>query len=199
MIARLTGTIWERTPEQLILDVQGVGYRVQVPLSTYYALSDEEQASLLIYTHVREDAIQLFGFLTSEERELFTILIGVSGVGCKLAVNILSNMPVEQLCTALYGGDIKGLSGIPGIGKKTAERLVLELRDKVVHLAGKGSAPTARPQAEPGEKLTDDAISALINLGYKEAQARKALSTLAPGPDDSLETMLKQALGLLMK
>lgn len=199
MIARLTGTIVERNPDQLVLDVGGVGYRVMIPLSTFYALTEDQQARLLIYTHVREDAIHLYGFLTPEEREMFTILIGVSGVGCKLAVNILSNMPVDQLSSALYSGDLKGLAGIPGIGRKTAERLVLELRDKVLHLAAGVPGTLPPPPAAATDQAHDDALSALVNLGYKEAQARKVLSSLDRSSGMGLEEILKQALNRLMR
>lgn len=199
MIALLKGELADRAPEQLVVDVGGVGYRVQIPLSTFYALPEKGPVQLLIHTHVKEDAIHLFGFATDAERQLFGRLLSVSGVGPKLAVNILSNMPVDQLCTALVTGDFKGLASIPGIGKKTAERLVLELRDKVATIGGTETGPHAVAAATGGQTVFDDAISALMNLGYKEAQARKALNRAESGSEQNLDALLKLALRQLMK
>lgn len=201
MIALLTGTIAHKAPDHIILDVNGVGYRVQIPFSTYYDLPDEGgRCSLHIHTNVKEDAIHLYGFRTPAEKGFFQLLIGVSGVGPKLAVGILSNSPVADLRRALSSGDLVRLAAVPGIGKKTAERLVLELRDKMLKLepdAGP-AGPDEAAQAPPSG-VTDDVASALINLGYKEAVVRKALAEVTAAPDDTVESLLKQVLKLLMK
>lgn len=199
MIALLTGKLAYKSIDHLIVDVGGVGYRLQIPLSTFYSLPETGEVRLHVYTQVREDAIHLFGFLTLEEKELFTLLLSVSGVGPKLAVNILSNIPANELRAALYHGDSKRLSAIPGIGKKTSERLVLELQEKVKKL-GNASIP-AHPSRATGnvDNVVDDTISALVNLGYKEVQARKALETLELATGTPVEEVLKGALKVLMK
>lgn len=199
MIALLTGKVAYKSPAFIILDVNGVGYRVQIPFSTYYDLPDEGgTVSLNIYTHVKEDAISLYGFRTPAEKDFFQILISVSGIGPKMGKDILSNVQVEELGQAIVRGDLARLSAIPGIGRKTAERLVLELKEKVMKLdvpvpAKEGSAPTV----SPGVK--DDVASALVNLGYKEAVVNKALAEMKIPPEASMESVLKQALKLLMK
>jgi Holliday junction DNA helicase RuvA len=199
MIALLTGEIAQRHTEAIIIDVAGVGYRVQVPLSTYYSLPEKGKISLHIHTHVKEDAINLFGFLSAEEKNFFVLLISVSGVGPKLAITILSHMPAAELALALVEADIPRLTSIPGIGKKSAERLVLELQDKAVHFARDKviSSPVGRKSAPTG--LREDAISALINLGYKDNLANKAVNSLDFKADAALEDVLKKALQLLRK
>ena len=199
MIALLTGLIAYKSPDHIILDVQGVGYRVQIPFSTYYELPEEGgRAALHIHTSVREDAIMLYGFRTRLEKSFFQLLIAVSGVGPKLARDILSNIQPGQLAQALVQGDLNKLSTIPGIGKKTAERLVLELKDKVGKL-DLSSLPAADAKGIPPEDVAEDVISALLNLGYKEPQVRKALAGLDAGGGVSVEGLLKQALKTLMK
>lgn len=198
MIALLNGRIAYKSLDHVILDVGGVGYRLLVPLSTYYTLPDSGQAQLHVHTHVREDAIQLFGFGSSEEKEIFSILISVSGVGPKLAINILSHIPTAELATALANSDITRLSSLPGIGKKTAERLSLELKDKVAPYVSTGSG-VSHGTASIASSMLDDLLSALINLGYKENIARKALESIEIAPDVPLETTLKAALKLLGK
>lgn len=198
MIALLTGTIAHKSPDHIILDVNGVGYRVQIPFSTYYELPEEGTVRLHIHTSVREDAIQLYGFRTRLEKSFFQLLIGVSGVGPKLARDILSNIQPAPLAQALMQGDIQKLSTIPGIGKKTAERLILELKEKVGKLE-LASLPAAEPRQIPAGDVVDDVVSALLNLGYKEPQVRKAIGGLSAGPGVSLEELLKQALKVLMK
>jgi Holliday junction DNA helicase RuvA len=199
MIALLTGTIAYKSPEFIILDVHGVGYRVQIPFSTYYDLPGEGQdISLNIYTHVKEDAISLYGFRSLVEKVCFQMLISVSGIGPKLGKDILSNIQVADLARAVTQGDLSRLSAIPGIGRKTAERLVLELKDKVLKLdvlppAAEGSRSTV------SSDLRDDVASALVNLGYKEAIVNKALAELDIAPDAPMEDILKKALKLLMK
>ena len=198
MIALLTGKIAYKSPDHVILDVHGVGYRVMIPFSTYYELPEEGEVSLHIHTSVREDAIQLYGFRTRLEKSFFQLLISVSGVGPKLARDILSNIQPGPLAQALTSGDLHKLSTIPGIGKKTAERLVLELKDK----AGKldlASLPRSEPRGIPEGDVLDDVTSALINLGYKEPQVRKALAGLDAATGAGVEEMLKQALKILMK
>lgn len=197
MIALLQGNIAYKSIDHLILDVNGVGYRLLIPLSSYYALPDDGQARLFVHTHVRDDAIQLFGFLTTDEKEMFIILISVSGIGPKLGINILSHIPVNDLITAIAAGDIKRLSGLPGIGKKTAERLVLELKDKVPKIAitsidGESTTTHSR-------NSLDDLISALVNLGYKENLAKKAVESMELSPEATFEETLKGALNLIGK
>jgi Holliday junction DNA helicase RuvA len=199
MIALLKGQIAFKSIDHLILDVGGVGYRLLIPLSTFYALPDEGTVRLNVHTHVREDAIHLYGFLTAEEREMFGILLSVSGVGPKLALNVLSHIPVPDLHQALASGDIKRLSGLPGIGRKTAERLVLELKEKVRKLAtGHEGVPSPAP-AGPKTDPFADILSALVNLGYKENQARKVLEAMEIPPGTPLEDVLKGALKILVK
>ena len=199
MIALLTGKIAYKAPDFIILDVNGVGYRVQIPFSTYYAIPAEgASVSLQIHTSVKEDAINLYGFRTQQEKELFQLLIGVSGVGPKLANGILSNSEPSELAESLVDGNLARLSAIPGIGKKTAERLVLELKEKVKKLGMAQPQQSAAPTAAKKE-IREDVLSALINLGYKEAVVQKALSDVKIAEDATVESILKQALKILMK
>ena len=171
MIGQLTGTMVRKSPEKVLLDVHGVGYEVHIPISTYLELErldDGATASLHVHTHVRDDAIALYGFWTERERELFEKLIAVGGIGPRLARVILSGMPPDDLLAALAAGDTARLSSIPGVGKKTAERMVLELREKVQALAAE--LPT---RAAP---VGDDLVSALVNLGYKPSLAERAVA-----------------------
>ena len=202
MIAFLRGRIFEKQPNRLILDVQGVGYEVFVPLSTYYDVGEEgSEVSLRVHTHVREDALQLYGFLTDLERQLFERLIGISGIGPKLAVAVLSGVEARELIAAVQRGDVARLTAIPGIGKKTAERLVLELRDRIAPLAVMG-IETA-PALSPADRLRDDLLSALQNLGYHRPQVDKAVDAAVDaageGSEPSFELALKHALRLLMR
>ena len=178
VIARLRGTLQEKSPERVIVDVQGVGYDLRVPLSTYGSLpAVGEEIRLLIHTHVREDAISLFGFATPRERFLFEKMIGVSGIGPRLAIVLLSGLPPEELVGALRAGDVATLCRIPGVGRKTAERLVVDLRDKLdgAGEAGRGKEPF--PPAPEGEgAVVADVLSALVNLGYPGRDAEKALA-----------------------
>ncbi len=201
MIALLKGHLAYRSIDHLIVDVGGVGYRLQIPLSTFYALPDAGPVQFQVYTHVREDAIHLYGFLTPEEKELFVLLISVSGVGPKLAINILSHIPAAGLRQALADGDAKRLATLPGIGNKTAERLVLELKEKIRKLGSLPLRKTAGAGLGPAASAThlDDILSALVNLGYKENLARKVLETLEVAPDSPLEEILKGALKVLVK
>ena len=198
MIAMLTGKIAHKSPDHIILDVQGVGYRVLIPFSTYYELPEDGAVSLYIHTSVREDAILLYGFRTMLEKAFFQLLISVSGIGPKLAKDVLSNIQPAALAQSLVQGDVNKLLAIPGVGRKTAERLILELKDKVAKL-DMASVPAAeRAEIAVGDSL-DDVASALLNLGYKEPQVRKALAGLDASRGTSVEELLKQALKVLMK
>ena len=200
MIALVRGTLAYKSIDHVIIDVGGVGYRLFIPLSTFYSLPETGEISLFTHTHVREDSLLLYGFLSLEEKNLFVILIGISGIGPKLAVNILSHIPAGDLKRAIASGDIKRLSGLPGIGKKTAERLVLELKDKVGPIAGHAASSWSSPAAGTATgDLISDVISALVNLGYKENQARKVLENMELAPDLSMEEALKGALKVLIR
>ncbi len=199
MIALLTGQLAYRSPEQIIIDVAGVGYRVQIPLSTFYALPDEGKVRLHVHTHVKEDAINLFGFSSTAEKDLFILLISVSGVGPKLAITTLSHIPSEELALALSQGDIPRLVAIPGIGKKSAERLVLELQDKANAYAISAALTTTAGHESDAESSHQDALSALVNLGYKESLAKRALGKIQLSPTSPLEDILKAALQVLLK
>ncbi len=181
MIAFLTGRLAFKAPTHLTLDVQGVGYEVHIPLSTYYALPNlDEVTALNIHTHLREDAIQLFGFLSHSEKELFLLLTTVSGIGPKLALSALSSLPVTELVRAVQAEDIDKLSTVPGIGKKSASRIALELKDKV----GKIQSATVQVSASEGPGLDgpfEDALSALVNLGYRPHDAKEALRRVTKG------------------
>jgi Holliday junction DNA helicase RuvA len=201
MIALVRGELAYKSVDHVIIDTGGVGYRLFIPLSTFYSLPDTGEVRLLVHTHVREDALLLFGFLTPAEREMFITLIGISGIGPKLALNILSHIPVADLQGAVLAGDIKRLSTLPGIGKKTAERLVLELKDKIGAVSGSPSGPVPTlPQAGgPQDDPLADVLSALVNLGYKEAQARKIIEAMEIAPDTGMEEILKGALKVLAR
>ena len=200
MIGHLRGTIIGRTPNELIVDVGGVGYEISIPISTYTALTpDSDAVSLRIYTHVREDAIVLFGFATAEEKTVFERLISVSGIGPKLAVTVLSGLPTFDLINAIRGGDVQKLVRIPGVGKKTAERMVLELKDKLT--------ASAEPQLtgqvvtsieEPANVLERDVMSALLNLGCSRATAEEAIrKTRERGVLEEFEPFFRTAMSLV--
>ena len=197
MIAHLKGQLTYKSPEYTIVDVSGVGYQVFTPLSTYYALPDPGQTvSLRVHTRVREDELKLFGFLTEEEQTIFQKLITINKVGPKLALGILSGMSPADLISTIMNNDAARLSTIPGVGKKTAERLTLELKDKLADLA---LEMEHHPEAAPKQGFYDDALSALVNLGYKKPEAEKALKTICNqnGKDASLEELIKESLNIL--
>jgi Holliday junction DNA helicase RuvA len=201
MIAHLTGKILNKQPNQLILDVGGVGYDITIPLSTFYEVGEHgETVSLFILTHVREDALALYGFRTLLEKSLFEKLLSVSGIGPKLGIAVLSGISAEELIPSIQQNDVARLTHIPGVGRKTAERLVLELRDKL-----KEMAPTGVPAREevhgPAGQLKGDAVSALINLGYPEMLADKAVREVirAEGPELTFEILLKKSLQFLTR
>jgi Holliday junction DNA helicase RuvA len=199
MIAHLTGVIAARNTNTVVVNVGGVGYEVVVPLSTFYSLPEEQsEVGLHMYTHVREDAIILFGFATELEKSLFLMLISVSGIGPKLAVNILSGIGPDDLLAAVAGGDAVRLQAIPGIGKKTAERIALEVRDRAIKLQD-GSKPVSLPSRQfDGRHLLDDARSALVNLGYPAKQASAAIDKAALRvKKNSIESLITEALRIL--
>src|SRR6187399_1948057 len=177
MIALLRGTLVDKNPSRLIVEVAGVGYDVQVPLSTFYGLGEAGAAiTLRIHTHVREDLIALYGFATALEQDLFERLISISGIGPKLALAVLSGIDPAELIRAIGTQDVARLTRIPGVGKKTAERIGLELKDRLPHAAAPhGAAPDTAPS---GDTLRDDLFSALINLGYQRAAADKAIDAV---------------------
>ena len=196
MIAKLTGTLTEVRPDRVVLDVNGVGYDVAIPLGTFTALpSAGHKASLFVHTHVREDAIQLFGFISKQEKLVFETLIGVSGIGQKVALSILSGLPLPELVGAIAAQNARLLSSIPGVGKKLAERLGVELKEKMAsfgfgEMPGKGARTT----------VVDDAIAALKNLGYKAAQAEAAVAAAARKVSvDDLNAILEAALKSLAR
>src|SRR5262245_61255875 len=173
MIGRLTGRLASKAPDQIPLDVAGVGYLVHIPLSTFYELPAEESpASLWIHTHVREDALALYGFLTDRERALFLLLMSVAGIGPRVALTVLSGIPPAELVEALRRQDVRRLVAIPGVGKKTAERMVLELAEKATTFAAE-TAPGA-----PAAVSADDVVSALTNLGYRRQEAERAVEAI---------------------
>ncbi|HXX14982.1 MAG TPA: Holliday junction branch migration protein RuvA [Candidatus Eremiobacteraceae bacterium] len=195
MIGLLRGRLLEKRPNQVILDVGGVGYLVSVPLSTFAALGEiHTEVTLLIHTHVREDALALYGFLSQREKHLFELLLGASGVGPSLALKILSGMNAEELVPAIRSGDLGRLTKIPGVGRKTAERMVVELKDKLeaVPIEDEKRAPASPAGVEA------DVKSALINLGYDERIAESAVKDAkrAAGPAN-FEKLLREALGSL--
>jgi len=199
MIGFLRGRIADKQLNTLIVDVQGVGYEVHVPLSTFYDAGDQgAEITLRIHTHVREDALQLYGFLTELERQLFERLISVSGIGPKLAIAVLSGMDSRDLLACVQRGDVARLTGIPGIGKKTAERIVLELRDRLAQLPG--AAPVDVAPVNGVDRVRGDLLSALQNLGYHRPQAEKAVdATLQTMSEPTFEHALKVALRELMR
>ncbi len=199
MIALLTGEIAHKSVEKVIVDVSGVGYALQIPLSTFYLLPETGAVRLHVHTHVREDALQLFGFLSPGEKELFLLLLSVSGIGPKVALGILSHASCDDLQGAIGHGDVKRLSALPGIGKKTAERLILELQEKIRKLHPQLPVHSETPLPTATEDAHEDALSALVNLGYKEPQARKVLNKLDLPSDTPLEQVLKEALRVLMR
>lgn len=194
MIALLRGVLLEKHPNQAIVDIGGVGYDVTIPVSTFTHLPEAGgEVRLRIYTHVREDALSLYGFLTADEKALFEKLIGVSGIGPTAAVKILSGLAAPDLIRAIQRGELERLVRIPGVGKKTAERLVLELRDKLPSVSGE--APESAPAAEPLAPVEQDVISALLNLGCARPQAEAAVrKAKAAGAAIEFEPLFRKAL-----
>ena len=203
MIAFLSGKLIEKQANSVIIDVNGVGYEVNIPLSTFYELGEPgSDVQLRIFTYVREDALQLFGFKTIRERELYLKLISVQGVGAKSGITMLSGMSADEIIAAIRTDNLAKLTAIPGVGRKTAERLVIELRDKVAELASGVSADVsmAAGAAIGGEGVFDDALSALVNLGYKKDAGEKALQqAIKDGTELNVQKLLRAALQRLAK
>jgi Holliday junction DNA helicase RuvA len=199
VIARLSGTVLEKHVNRVVVDVAGVGYDVLVPLSTFYGLGEPGAGvTLRVHTHVREDVIALYGFATPLEQELFERLISISGIGPKLALSVLSGIDPSELVRAIRFQDVARLTRIPGVGKKTAERIGLELKDRMPHTAPASAG--ALDAVEPGEDLRTDLLSALANLGYQRAAAEKAVdAALKKVPDASFEQALRDVLRGMMK
>jgi Holliday junction DNA helicase RuvA len=205
MIAHLSGTLLAKHATSVIVDVGGVGYEVTIPVTTFYDLGETNApVRLQIYTHVREEALQLFGFRTLRERELFTLLISVSGIGPKSAVAMLSGMSADEIVTAIRQSNYARITSIPGVGRKTAERLVIELRDKMAALSGPApeeqvgaGGPTA---AQSEDALREDTLAALLQLGFPKPAAEKTITNaMQEGGDLSVETLLRRSLRQLSK
>ena len=200
MIGHLRGQIVDKRPNQVLVDVNGVGYLVSIPLSTFYSLGElREEVTLLVHTHLREDSIALYGFLTAREKQFFEMLISASGVGPTLALKILSGMSVDELLPAIRAGDLVRLTRIPGVGRKTAERIVVELRDK---LAAMELPHPERVPAAGRTQLESDVVSALLNLGYDRRTAEKALEEVSNGRnagagESAMQSPLQSFEGLL--
>jgi holliday junction DNA helicase RuvA len=207
MIAHLSGTLLSKEPNSVIVDVGGVGYEVTIPVSTFYDLEEPgSSVKLRTYTHVREDALQLYGFKTSRERELFMRLISVSGIGPKLGITLLSGMSADEMIASIRTNNLARLTLIPGVGRKTAERLVMELRDKVATLASAdleeelGAETGTGTPAVTEDSTRSDVLYALLNLGYQRGAAEKAVtSALDEGGDISVESILRRSLRKLAK
>ena len=193
MIAALTGRLAFKAPTHIVIDVQGVGYHVSIPLNTYYSLPElNDNTTLHIHTHLREDTIHLYGFLTLDEKGAFLLLTGISGIGPKLALSVLSALSVPDLIKTVQAGDLDTLTTIPGVGKKSAGRMVLELKDTIERLSG-GAVPSLE---QGGSKEMGDACSALVNLGYRPSEAKQVLKRLSQSsaPPGSLKDFIREAL-----
>ncbi len=199
MIAQIRGQLIQKNPGWVIVEANGVGYQVYVSLTTFYDLPEIEQpVRIFTYTHVREDALQLYGFSTALEKELFQILISVSGIGPKLALNILSGIAAPLLIASIASGDLNRLLSIPGVGRKTGERMILDLKDKVQKLESRVSVPPKTPL--PPHEFFEDIVSALVNLGYKKNQAEATVGNIIQlKPAIQLEEALKESLRILSK
>ncbi len=206
MIAHLSGTLLVKQATSVIIDVGGVGYEVTIPLSTFYDLEDAGAlVSLRIYTHIREDVLQLFGFKTARERELFLRLISVTGIGPKLGIAMIGIMSADEMIAAIRTDNLARLTSIPGVGKKTAERIVIELRDKIAALSSPAleeefASQTGKNARESEDAVREDALSALLNLGYQKAAAEKAINTaMQEGGDISVQVILRRCLRVLAR
>ncbi|MEP6706174.1 MAG: Holliday junction branch migration protein RuvA [Pyrinomonadaceae bacterium] len=206
MIAHLSGILLSKQPNSVIVDVGGVGYELIIPVSTFYELEETgTNTQLRVYTHVREEALQLYGFKTARERELFLQIISVSGIGPKIAITLLSGMGANEIIASIRTNNLARLTSIPGVGRKTAERLVVELRDKITAL----SSPALEEEfsGEPGQRpatsadaMRDDSLSALLNLGYQKTAAEKAIkAAIDEGGDLSVELILRRGLRSLSR
>ncbi len=197
MIGYLRGQLLSKKPNQVILDVQGVGYEVHIPVTSFYELPEEGQEVMLrVHTHVREDALTLFGFSSQREKEFFLKLIGISGIGPRLAIGILSGARVEELAQAIAEGNLARLTAIPGVGRKTGERLVLELKSQVARFLLPEEDAAAKGEVARADALEDDIVSALVNLGYPKAAAEKAFSVVLNSGESerTFEDLLRNTL-----
>jgi holliday junction DNA helicase RuvA len=204
MIAYLSGKLLEKQATAVIVDVGGIGYEVTIPLSTFYELGEVgDDVQLRIYTHVREDALQLFGFKTEREKQLYLKLISVQGIGAKSGVTMLSGMSADEIIVAIRTDNLARLTSIPGVGKKTAERLVIELRDKLNDISSGAVQETLSAtgqQTVPADAVYEDALSALTNLGYQRNAAEKTLKqAVQEGTEMSVQKLLRRSLQLLAK
>ena len=192
MIAQISGTVAHKVPGEVIVDVGGVGYQVFIPLNVFYRLPEiGARVTLYIHTHLREDALQLFGFQEPAEKQVFLLLNSVAGIGPKLAINILSGIPADELAQAIKEGDQLRLVSIPGVGKKLAERMIVELRDKFATFQAQ---VTEIPVASNGSQLVQDAVSALVNLGYRKAEVEKSVRDTVQAGNTTMEEVIKEAL-----
>lgn len=198
MIAYLRGELLDKKPGSIIVDVNGVGYGLTIPVSTYSELPEiGAEVEIQVHTHVREDALTLFGFLTDEEKDLFERLITVSGVGPRLAVTVLSGLPVDRLLEAIRAGDAKSLTRIPGVGRKTGERIILDLQDKIVREL---AAEEVRKPSTPGAAIERDVISAMVNLGCSQDQAEKAVDAARDrGAELEFDVLFRSAMELIRR
>lgn len=193
MIAHLRGRLLSKHPNQAIVEASGVGYEVNISIPTFSGLPAlGSEVSLFIHTHVREDALALFGFLRAEDKQLFEKLLSVSGIGPKLAITILSGMAADATVGAIKGNNVAALVRIPGVGKKTAERMVLELRDKLDSFGAAATLPPVSP-------VEEDVISALVNLGYNRSLVEKAVGQVAKSPEQSFDDLFRKSLAALVK
>lgn len=200
MIALICGKIAYKGISSIVIDTNGVGYRVFIPLTTFYELPEAgEPVTLHVHTYVKEDAINLFGFYTIRERDLFQLLISVSGIGPKIAMSIISGIPVYDLLHAISRGDVAKLVGIPGVGRKMAERLILELKEKVIKKMTIEQMPAADDRDKASEMIKEDVLSALINLGYKNNMAKDAVDKVMQSSNEALtlDELLKKTLKIL--
>lgn len=201
MIARISGTLLAKDTAHAVIDVGGIGYAVQIPLTTFYELPDEgSPVALYTHTHVRQDAISIFGFMRQRDRDFFQIIISVSGFGPRLALNILSGISMEELSRAILEGNVKRLVGIPGVGRKMSERLIFEMREKIGKLPpGDGDAQAHAGEDRDVSRMRREGVSALVNLGYRTAQAEKAIEEVFRKGESvpSLDVLLKESLRIL--
>jgi holliday junction DNA helicase RuvA len=199
MIAFLKGILLSKTPNRVVVENNGIGYEVFVPLSTFYGLPDlQEKVNLHVHTHVREDALTLFGFQTLLEKQIFALLIAVTGIGPKLATNILSGIGPDELLQAMTRGDAARMQSIPGVGKKTAERIALELKEKALKLSGEVAPLSAFAVPHDEKELYEDALSALVNLGYSAKAAKDCVEKARTRLEEpTLEVWIREALRLL--
>ena len=202
MIASLSGTLSSKTPQDAVITVQGVGYHVFIALSTYFTLPDlNAPVQVFVSTHWRNDTIQLFGFATMEEKQAFSLLTSITGVGPKLALSALSTLPVPNLCAAIESGDTETLASIPGVGKKSASRIILELKDKTNRIMISETQKPSISSIEPTNFLQEEASSALINLGYRAPEVKKAINLAIDkiGETYELEDLIRTTLKELAK